>query len=367
MNKKINIVIFLGLIFSMAIIFFIKEDKLVSYLERRYLAQADDITFENIKNSELVTQVESYALDQFPFRDELRNIKAFANYNIFMKQENQNIIVADGSMYEIKNSYSYDNAKNTISKINNIAENLFYDNNCYFALIPDKSCYLDMNGNEYNYNIIEDAVTDNLSTAISYIPIYDTLTDKDYYKTDLHWSQDKIIDTNNRIIEYLDVTDVTNTPNYVSYIIDDYNGSYAARSALSYIKDDIVYLSNERINKSFVYNYETSLTTPVYDLDKLTDEKSLDKYDIFLSGASPLLKVTAPDKTGETLILFRDSYGSSIAPLLLEYYDTIYLVDLRYINSSLIEKFIEIKPEYDVLFLYSTSMIEISGNFKNSE
>lgn len=364
MNKKINIVIFLGLIFSMAIIFFIKEDKLVSYLERRYLAQAEDITFENIKNGEIVTQIESYALDQFPFRDELRNIKAFANYNIFMKQENQNIIVVDGSMYEIKSSYNYDNAKNTISKINSVAENLFNDNNCYFALIPDKSCYLDMNGNEYDYSIIEDAVTGNLSKEISYIPIYDTLTNKDYYKTDLHWSQDKIIDTSNRIIEYLDVTDVSNPTEYVSYIIDDYHGSYAVRSALSYIKDDIVYMSNERINNSLVYNYETNLTTAVYDLDKLTDKKSLDKYDIFLSGASPLLKVTAPDKTGKTLILFRDSYGSSIAPLLLEYYDTIYLIDLRYINSSLIENFIEIKPEYDVLFLYSTSMIEISGNFK---
>ncbi len=364
MNRKINIVVFLGLIFSMAILFWIKEDEIVSYAERRYLVQTDDIRIEDIKNGDIVTKLETYALDQFPFRDELRNIKAFANYNIFMKVENQNVIVVDGSMFEIKSAYNYANAKNTINKINNIATSIFYNNKCYFALIPDKSCFLDMRGNEYDYNIIEQTVTDTLNARISYIPIYDTLNANSYYKTDLHWSQDKLVDTSSRIIAYLDVTEVFKSTDYVSSIIDEYHGSYAVRSALSYIKDDIVYMSNERINNSLVYNYETNLTTSVYDLDKLTDEKCLDKYDIFLSGASPLLKVTAPDKTGKTLILFRDSYGSSIAPLLLEYYDTVYLIDLRYINSSLIENFIEIKPEYDVLFLYSTSMIEISGNFK---
>ena len=379
MSKKINIVVFLGLIFSMAIIFFVKEDELVSYPERRYLTQAEDIKAKDIKNGTIATKLESYALDQFPFRNTFRSIKAFANYNIFMKQENKNIVVTGGSMFEIKSSYKYSQVDDVTAKINSIAASMFYDNNCYFALIPDKSCFLDMDGNDYDYGKIENSIIKNLCSKISYIPIYDTLTVEDYYKTDLHWSQEKILDTKDRIIDYLFNSDKdniylsdessvfsnnANTEEYISYIIEDYKGSYAVKSALSYITDDIIYLNNVRINSSHVYNYETGLTTPVYDLAKLKDEKSLDKYDIFLSGACPLLKVTAPEKTGKTMILFRDSYGSSIAPLLLEYYDTIYLVDLRYINSSLIENFIEINPEYDVLFLYSTSILETSGNFK---
>ena len=51
-------------------------------------------------------------------------------------------------------------------------------------------------------------------------------------------------------------------------------------------------------------------------------------------------------------MLFRDSFGSSIAPLLIENYRKITLIDLRYINSELLTEYIEFNNQ-DVLFLYS--------------
>ena len=35
---------------------------------------------------------------------------------------------------------------------------------------------------------------------------------------------------------------------------------------------------------------------------------------------------------GKKLLLFRDSFGGSIAPLLAEYYEEVTLVDLRYVS-----------------------------------
>ena len=360
MSQKINIAIFLGIIFSLGIIFIVKEDELLSYAERRYLMQVDDIKLEDIKEGEIVTKIENYALDQFPLREELRALKAFANYNIFMKEENQGIAVTQNTMYEIKDSYDYNKLKNSVASINTVANSMFYENDCYFVLIPDKSCYINSNNN-YSYLDIEKELTKFLHPRISYIPIYHTLSLDSYYKTDLHWSQDKLTDTKNAILNSIGYNE---SENYSSNKIEGYFGSYAVKSALSYIEDDIIYLTNERINSAQVFNYETNTTTNVYDLAKLQNEKSLDKYDIFLSGASPLLKVSAPESTGKTLILFRDSFGSSLAPLLLEYYDTIYLVDLRYIDASLLQNFIDISSDYDVIFLYSTDMLEIPGNFK---
>ena len=54
-------------------------------------------------------------------------------------------------------------------------------------------------------------------------------------------------------------------------------------------------------------------------------------------------------------ILFRDSFGSSLAPLLVQGYKTVTLVDIRYLASGLLGRFIDFHGQ-DVLFLYSTSL-----------
>ena len=56
------------------------------------------------------------------------------------------------------------------------------------------------------------------------------------------------------------------------------------------------------------------------------------------------------------LLLFRDSFGSSLAPLLVENYKKITLIDIRYMSSKLLGEFIEFGDQ-DVLFLYSTVVL----------
>jgi len=362
MEKKINITVFFILIFSFSIVLFIKKDSLLSSSERRYLTQAPSIELSDLKDGTFDDNLEDYLLDQFPARDSFRALKAFANYNLFFKLENQGIIINNGSMIDFVDSYNYDSVDDTIIKINKLKNNMFSNNKCYFALIPDKSCLCNLSGMDYDYSKIEGIVKNTLDPTITYIPIGQNLTLDDYYKTDSHWSQEQLIDTRDILLSTMGCK--ATSSQYTSNTINDYVGVYAGKSALSYIKDEIIYLSNEYIDACEVYNYETIKTTPVYDLNKLHDKKSLDKYDIFLSGATPLLKITTPNNNNKTLVIFRDSYGSSLAPLMLEAYETVYLVDIRYMDSSYIDDYINIENNYDVLFIYSTSIINIPNNFK---
>lgn len=83
----------------------------------------------------------------------------------------------------------------------------------------------------------------------------------------------------------------------------------------------------------------------------------MDKYDIFLSGPTPLISIeNKKAQTDKELLLFRDSFGSSIAPLLIENYSKITLIDLRYISNELLEKYIDFNNQ-DVLFLYSIQVL----------
>ena len=67
--------------------------------------------------------------------------------------------------------------------------------------------------------------------------------------------------------------------------------------------------------------------------------------------------------TGKELIIFRDSFGSSLAPLLVEGYEKITLVDIRYLRSDMLSKFITFENQ-DVLFLYSTLVLNNSETLK---
>ncbi len=83
-------------------------------------------------------------------------------------------------------------------------------------------------------------------------------------------------------------------------------------------------------------------------------------YVTFLSGSKGLIKLTNPmAHTDKELILFRDSFGSSLTPLLASGYRTITLVDLRYITSFELGKYLEVTDQ-DVLFLYSTLLLNNS-------
>ena len=62
-------------------------------------------------------------------------------------------------------------------------------------------------------------------------------------------------------------------------------------------------------------------------------------------------------------MIFRDSFGSSLAPYFTECYRKITLVDTRYLASELVGRFVEFDDQ-DVLFLYSTPVLNNSVTLK---
>ena len=60
--------------------------------------------------------------------------------------------------------------------------------------------------------------------------------------------------------------------------------------------------------------------------------------------------------TEDELIVFRDSFGSSILPLIAEAYRTVYVVDIRTVSPATLGSVIDFSGK-DVLFLYSTTVL----------
>ena len=80
--------------------------------------------------------------------------------------------------------------------------------------------------------------------------------------------------------------------------------------------------------------------------------------------ATPLTVITNPAQTnGRRLIIFRDSYANAIAPLFVEGYSKITLVDLRRVSPQYLGNFVEFTNQ-DVLFLQSTLVLNDSSEIK---
>lgn len=149
--------------------------------------------------------------------------------------------------------------------------------------------------------------------------------------------------------------------NYEEKIVTEFKGVYSGQLPINEEKDEIKILTNNVLENCIVYNYEKNETTTIYNVNKMN---SLDKYDIYLSGAVSLLSIENPKcRTGKELIVFRDSFASSLIPLLVEGYDKVTLVDTRYISPKILNQYIEFNYQ-DILFLYSTAIINNSYSLK---
>ena len=147
-------------------------------------------------------------------------------------------------------------------------------------------------------------------------------------------------------------------PEYQSNTLQGFYGVYCGQSALATEPEPLTYLASSATDSAVVTSAEVEGTLPVYTLDRF---EGMDGYDIFLNGAQAFMEIECPEaKTEQELIIFRDSYSSSLSPLLMETYRKITLIDLRYMSSELLEQFVSFDNQ-TVLFLYSTVLLNSSS------
>ena len=332
----------------------------ISLSERRKLAQFPKFDWETIVDGEWMEDFEKYTLDQFPFRDQMRGVKAYVQQNLFRQKDNNGIYVVDGNVSKLEYPLNENSVISAAKKFNALYEKYMAgtDVKVYTGIVPDKNYFL-AKENGYlsvDYERMIELYTKNISN-MEYINLFSYLEIGDYYRTDSHWSQEKLIDVALVIAEAMGAAERL-SGQYEMKELAPFYGVYYGQSAMQLKPDTIKYLTNEIIENCTTYNAETGETTFVYDTEKFSN---LDPYDVFLSGATPLITITNPaGEKGKELVIFRDSFGSSLAPLLIEGYETITLVDIRYMHSNLLPNYIKFTDQ-DVLFLYSTMVLNSSN------
>ena len=362
-NQAILTAFFLAaFLFGFAVFAWLKPADAQSQAERRSLAQFPAFSWERFTGGKWTENFESYTLDQFPLREQFRTLKSLVSLGIFRQKDNNGVYFADGYVAKLEYPANDDSLAHAQERFQFVYDKYLTGTNVkvYLSVIPDKNYFLaERNGYPaLDYNAFFSSMQKSLPWA-TYIDLTGSLELSDYYRTDIHWRQEKLVPAAQTIAEEMG-TSVSD--NFTVKTLDrDYYGLYYGYAALPIKPEKISYLTNSTLENAVVTNFETNKTGPVYDMDKAAGK---DPYEMFLSGSVALLTIDNPEaKTDKELVIFRDSFASSLAPLLLEGYAKITLVDIRYLPSVRLGSFLEFSDQ-DVLFLYSVPVLNNSETIK---
>ena len=362
MKDKLTIICILGPMFVFCILGIIKPNAELSKEERRKLEQIPNFSMTNILNNEYFSKWTDYLTDQFPYRTEFRELKGIVSLNLLQKKEENTVIQIEDSLYELNTTIDKKSVDRFTKILNKTLDTYNKSSNVYYSIIPDKIYYVDdPKIPKLNYEELVNQVKQEFQDY-SYISLFEELNIESYYQTDIHWKQSELENVIQKLKTEMNLSQTNYT--WTKQEVSPFYGALKSRIPNNIKGETITYYTNDIIEEATVYNYEKQKTEKVYQKENINN---LDGYDVFLSGATSLLFIENEKATShKELIVFRDSFASSLIPLLIPEYKKITIIDLRYIGSDYLKNVSEInwQANADILLLYSIPVINSSYALK---
>lgn len=176
-----------------------------------------------------------------------------------------------------------------------------------------------------------------------------------YYKTDPHWSSEGAELAFEVIAKEMSLRGVSK--DYTAHIVSkSFTGRLARDFGWSRSSDRIrLYeASNSDIRSLLSYPEKQEKRASLYDSGAL--KKGHYGYDIFPGSGQALTSVRTSNQNGRVLLMLSDSYGNSLLPFLVPYFEHIYMIHPELFDKDL-NVVLEKGGVTDVLFLFGADTI----------
>lgn len=362
-------ILFCGFLFVMLGLYLLLPKKAYSELEKDYLADAPELTMENIVSGEFDEQVEAYLADHVPGRSFFVGVNAY--YDLYSgRQVTKPVYLAKGDrLLEAPYTADMGAISANMAKINAFAEKISQPVD--LMLVPSAGYYLQDSIVGIHDPYQDDAIIEEIyAMAGESVQCRDLLTPFSkisdpaslYYRTDHHWTALGAYEAYCAYMTMLGKESVSREE-FAVESHEGFLGSTCSRSGLWKIPAEPVELW--KTDTAFAVDITENKTTTTYDslffMDKLQE---LDKYTVYLGGNHGIVTIRNPEAAGKGhLLVFRDSYANCLGTFLAHSYETVTLVDLRYCKDprNPVSNMV-LEGEYtDILICYSI------GNFLTDE
>jgi len=378
MSKKIRAIgaaLVVGLWVILTGFTWFSPNQVYSFTERSYLDKFPELSVENILekgDNSFMSEFNSYTLDQFPLRDTFRQLKAMFHLYALNQSDNNDKYIHDGYIAEMALLNEEVFQKN-LASIQRIYEKYLKDAqgcNVYMAVIPDKNYYLAEPSKHLSldYGKLFADVQANAPWA-THISLLDKLELSDFYRTDTHWRQEELLDVAQKIANAMGAEGPKAEDFTLQKLEDTFYGVYYGQIALPVAGEDMFLLRSDVLDNCLVSYDGAEAVKGVYDWDRskveLVDkgngkyEVYGDMYEVFLSKESGKIVIENPSATTDKeLVVFRDSFGRSLIPLLVQDYAKVTVLDTRWLagGTYMLQNHIQFENQ-DVLFLYSALVL----------
>lgn len=341
---------------------FVQPEKSFSQAENRNLASFPVYTTPDLLSGKFMDGVNVYLNDQFVARDQWVSTQSVMEYGLG-KREINGVYVTRERLYR-----HYPPPNQAVSDANIQGINSFYQQYQIptSVLIVPSSTYiyrqqLPLFATSWEEGDYISGLGKTLDSGVKLIDITPTLeADKGkdiYYKTDHHWTS---------LGAYLGYQALAEEWQFPEKPLEDFTqkevshnflGTNQSRTALDFIAPDVIESYQLGQAEQFIVTdyvqgqWSDSSFDSIYFPEYLTGK---DQYSYFLGDIKPYVTIHTQSQSGKKLLIFKDSYAHCLAPMLLEDYSEIRLVDLRSFNEDDYGSFVQAQQYDQVLFLYST-------------
>jgi len=351
------------MIFAMLLGYIFEKQTDFSDMENRFLAKKPSASAETLADGSFMTDFETYTNEQIPLRNQLVKAKSLVQVLIGRCENNSIAKGKDGYLFDKTLKVDDQYAKN----VDIITEFIWNSGRKVTVAVAPTSTGINsdklpngmpvLDEKQMNEYLLDALSSCDNAGAVDLFGTFEEYSSEDlYYKTDHHWKTMTAYYAYCDICKSLDITPVDVTSVDLLTANDFYGTFYAKYKGVNVTPDTIEYL-NVPIDS---YETEDGTFDSLLDFDKL---KTYDKYAMFMHGNFGKSVVNSSNAgDGKSLIVFKDSYANCLIPFLAMNYDTIIVVDLRYLGESA-KAILEDNPNADILMLYNYSFINDDKHF----
>lgn len=363
--NKLLAIIFMIYIFTFPILKLIFKDINFSYLENRVLQNKPKFNIQEFISGEYTKNFQKYIEDQFPMRNTFVSIKSYTELFMKRKENNDVYIGSDGYLLQKFNKPVMELTKKNLKYINDFSKTF----NTYFLLAPTATKIHENKLPKYAVPYDEEEyinyIRQKLNKGVNFIPLINKLIEKNneyiYYKTDHHWTT---LGAYYAYVQFCKVYGIKALELNECDIIkasDNFYGSLFSKGNFTFVKPDTINIfePKNKVKTNVNYVAEDKITNTLYEKKHLQNK---DKYSIFLDNNHPIIEINTSIKSGKKLIILKDSYANCFIPFLINHFEEIHVLDLRFLNMP-IPKYAKANNINDVLFIYNVQSFSNDNTF----
>lgn len=362
----LTVALFALILLAVPIYWFCAPEKTFSDAERRYLAEAPKLREQKLSDWSFDDKVEGYLADRMPLRNALVGVNAYATLLSGRQVSAEIYRDRDGYLVEAPIAFKEGELETRLNRIAKLGETTGLEPR---LLIVPSTGYIRSDRLPRTLAALyrdADALKQiEQAQGVSLVPIAERFRAEGrdwYYRTDHHWTADGAFAAYEAYMRAAGHAPLSRDAFY-HHSVKGYVGSTRSRSALWLAKPDTLTIDEPiGCDVTVTFSDGEQTDTRLFFYEHL---KEYDWYPLFLDGNHPVTVIEnrSAAEDAPVLLMVKDSFGNTLAPLLVPSYKTIVMVDPRYYKQS-VSALAEEYGATELLFCYSLERIATDLNLK---